>query len=129
VALSIETKVNTNRLLSLREQISVRNMPRRVFDSVSDELILKKITLVGYAALSKAGVCLQVKNNQVVFLPEIEDWDADFLEQKVRVTGVLHKKKIVPDVVIDDEGGISQGSFGKHYQLSNVNVKKIEVVD
>jgi hypothetical protein len=102
-------------------------MPRRVFDSVSDEMIQKKITLVGYAVLSKAGVCLQVKNNQVVYLPEIEDWDADFLEQTVQVTGLLDKKKLIPDSIIDEEGGISTGSMGKHFQLSNV--KKIQVID
>jgi hypothetical protein len=102
-------------------------MRSQIIDSVSDELIQKKVILQGFASLSKAGVCLQVKNNQVVFLPEIEDWDADFLEQTVKVTGILQKKKLIPDVEIDEDGGISQGMSGKQYLISKI--KKIEVVE
>lgn len=105
----------------------MRNMTSQIFDSVSDEMIQKKITLRGFASLSKAGVCLQVKNNQVVYLPEVEDWDADFLEQTVKVTGTLQKKKLTLDVMIDEEGGYSTDSMGKYFQLSNV--KKIEVIE
>ena len=102
-------------------------MTSQIIDSVSDEMIQKKITLQGFASLSKAGVCLQVKNNQVVFLPEIEDWDADFLDQTVKVTGILQKRKFIPDVEIDEDGGISQGMVGKQYLIANI--KKIEVVE
>lgn len=102
-------------------------MKSQILDSVSDELIQKKITLQGLASISKAGVCLQVKNNQVVFLPEIEDWDADYLDQTVKVTGLLQKKKLTPDVMIDEDKGNSQGITGKQYQL--LKIKKIEIIE
>lgn len=89
------------------------------FDTISKNLIGKEITLVGQAVDCKAAACLKLKNDIVVYIPNLDFWNSEFLGKKVYVTGILQWKKIIPDPIIDENGAISTGAEGDQLILEN----------
>ncbi|MBD3191105.1 MAG: hypothetical protein GF308_10695 [Candidatus Heimdallarchaeota archaeon] len=98
---------------------------KKIFSSISDNLLNMKVTLVGLAANAKAGSCLQLDNN-IIYLQDHFEWGDELLGQHVNVTGVLLKRKIIPDPTIDEQGGISAGAHGEQYVLEQIeNIHKL----
>jgi hypothetical protein len=95
-------------------------LKRKVHDSFSDKLLGKQITLRGIAFDSKAGAVLKLKDGIIVYIYDLASWTDEFLRQQICVTGLLQKKKIIPDVTIDENGAISQGAPGDQYLLDQV---------
>lgn len=101
------------------------NNNKKIFSSISDNLLNKKVTLVGLAANAKAGACLKVENN-VLYLQDRLEWEEDFIEEQVSITGILIKKKIIPDPTVDEEGAISTGAYGEQYVIEKIEeIKKV----
>lgn len=100
-------------------------MKDRIYSSLSEDLIGKEVTLTGRAAESKPGPCLQL-DNDIVFIKGKRFWPEDQLNKKIIITGRLSYEKMIPDVVIDENGGISQGATGKQYILENITEIKLE---
>jgi hypothetical protein len=97
---------------------------KKAFDTISEDLIGKEITLVGQAVDCKAAACLKLKDDIVVYIPNLDCWDeSEFLGKEVYVTGVLQRKKIIPDPIIDESGAISTGAEGDQLILENVKWK------
>lgn len=93
---------------------------KEAFDTISEDLIGKETTLVGQAVDCKAAACLKLKNGIVVYIPNLDFWDESrFLGKEVYVTGVLQRKKIIPDPFIDENGAISTGAEGDQLILEN----------
>lgn len=95
-------------------------MVGKVFDYVSGEMIGKEITLLGLVVNCKAGPCLKVKND-IVYVPELEREDSEFMGKSVSVTGTLLEKKIIPDPKVDESGAISTGAYGNQLVLENIS--------
>ena len=101
-------------------------MKRKIHDLVSENLIGKEIILQGLAFDSKAGAVLKLRNDMIVYIYDLASWPSEFIGQKTCVTGTFQKKKIIPDVKIDEDGAISQGAPGDQLLLENVKeIKKI----
>lgn len=100
-------------------------MKEKVFDSVSKEIMGKKVTLHGLVVNCKAGPCLKVKND-IVYIPELEYRDSEIMGKNISVTGTLLEKKIIPDPEIDESGAISTGAYGNQLVLQNITKVRIE---
>jgi len=99
-------------------------MADKIYDAVSEKMIEKLITLKGKAVDSKAGACLKIKD-EIVFIENISSWDDELYGKELLIKGILKLKKIIPDVVIEEDGAISQGAPGKQYILENIeDIKK-----
>lgn len=96
---------------------------KEIFDTVSENMIGKEITLVGQAVDCKAAACLKLKNDIVIYIPNLDFWNSEFLGKNVSVTGLLQRKKIIPDVRIDERGAISTGAEGDQLILENAKWK------
>jgi hypothetical protein len=92
---------------------------KEAFDTILDDLVGKEITLVGEAVDCKAAACLKLKNNIVVYIPNLDFWDSEFFGKTVYVTGILQWKKIIPDPIIEENGAISTGAEGDQLILEN----------
>lgn len=102
-----------------------RKLKRKTYDFLSENLIGKEISLSGLAFDSKAGAVLKLKDGIIVYIYDLSSWSSEFLGQKTCVTGLLQKKKIIPDVRIDEDGSISQGAPGEQYLLEDIKeIKK-----
>ena len=114
-------------MLSIKKEDETKenNVKTKLYDSFSEKLLGKEITLLGVAFDSKAGAVLKLKNDIIVYINDLVYWPAEFLRQKMRVTGILQQKKMIPDVTIDKNGAISQGAPGEQYLLENIKeIKK-----
>jgi hypothetical protein len=100
-------------------------MKEKEYDSISEDLIGKKITLIGLAVDAKAGACVMLKNKNTVYVQEWEHWDSKFFGKKVSVTGTLVEKKFILDPIIDENGAISQGGYGSQLVLENAKCKLV----
>ncbi len=67
-------------------------------------MIGKENYFVGLVVNCKADPCLKVKND-IVYVPELEREDPEFMGESVSVTGTLPEKKIIPDPKVDESGG------------------------
>ena len=98
-------------------------MKEKVYETYQENLIGKEITLLGLAVDCKAAACLKLKNDLVVYIPNIDFWNSEFLGKEVYITGVLQWKKIIPDPIIDENGAISTGAEGEQLILENAKWK------
>ena len=96
---------------------------KEAFDTISENLIDKEITLVGQAVDCKAAACLKLKDGIVVYIPNLDFWDSEFSGKMVSVTGILRRKKIIPDPIVDENGAISTGAEGEQLIIDNAKWK------
>ncbi|NHJ86074.1 MAG: hypothetical protein FK734_11475 [Asgard group archaeon] len=96
----------------------------KIYDEFSANLIDKLIAIEGYATYSKAGPCLKIKND-IIFIPDIFEWESKYENKQIIITGIVIQKKIIPDVKIEANGAISQGAFGN--QLIFKEIKDIKI--
>ncbi len=100
-------------------------MKKKEYDSISEDMIGKEITLIGLAVDAKAGACVLLKDDVAIYVQEWEHWEPEILGKKVSVTGTLVEKKFIPDPIIDENGAISQGAEGSQLVLENANWKLV----
>ncbi|MBS7279762.1 MAG: hypothetical protein KIH09_07980 [Candidatus Freyarchaeota archaeon] len=98
-------------------------MSRKVFDSISRDMMGKRVTLHGLVVNCKAGPCLKLKND-IVYIPELEN-NEEIMGKTISATGTLLEKKIIPDPQIDESGAISTGAYGSQLVLENISEVKI----
>ncbi|HUT82876.1 MAG TPA: hypothetical protein VMZ29_16900 [Candidatus Bathyarchaeia archaeon] len=98
-----------------------------IFTTYSDSLLDKKVTFSGKTVDCKNCACLQLEDNQVVYIPSISSWDDDYYGKTIIISGLFQKKKIIPDVKIDGNGAISQGAFGSQHILEDID--RLEIVN
>ncbi|MEM2959473.1 MAG: hypothetical protein QXS27_07565 [Candidatus Jordarchaeaceae archaeon] len=98
-------------------------MTGKVFDSISRDMMGRRVTLHGLVVNCKAGPCLKLKND-IVYIPELED-NEEIMGKTISATGTLLEKKIIPDPQIDESGAISTGAYGNQLVLENISEVKI----
>lgn len=91
---------------------SVKRRDNPVDDEQLVQLMGKKVTLVEIAPNAKVAGTLRV-GNSVIYIQGLDGWPENLREKKVRVTGRLVEKKLIPDAVTDKKGDVSQGACGK----------------
>ena len=94
-------------------------MTEKIYTNIIPEIIDKVIKMKGFAVESKAGSCIKIEND-IVFIQSVSSWEEKYLGKEVLVKGLLKKKKIIPDVVVDENGAISQGAAGMQFILEDV---------
>jgi hypothetical protein len=85
----------------------------------------KTVTLQGTAHDAKGGAVLMIPNDVPIYIENLPCWPDDVFGKQVSVTGVLRKKKLIPDPYISPDGGISQGAIGTQTVLENAEWKLI----
>ncbi|MBS7268688.1 MAG: hypothetical protein KIH10_07645 [Candidatus Freyarchaeota archaeon] len=98
-------------------------MTGKVFDSISKDMMGRRVTLHGLVVNCKAGPCLKLKND-IVYIPELEN-NEEIMGKTISATGTLLEKKIIPDPQIDESGAISTGAYGSQLVLENISEVKI----
>jgi len=98
-------------------------MSKEVLETISGDLIGKKVILKGIALDSKGGAVLKLKD-QVIYVKEWEDWEPELLNKTITISGTLIDKKFIPDPVVAKDGAISQGAEGSQLVLENYKVEE-----
>jgi len=71
-----------------------------------------EVTLEGTALEAHAGAVVMLADGNPVYVTGLEEWDAAFFRQTVRVTGKLRRKKLGPNPSTNDKGEHSHGIQG-----------------
>lgn len=82
-------------------------------ESEMDEELGKSVTVVGIARNALLGAVLVREGEEPTYIEGLEEWESKILGKKVEATGILVRKKIAPDPVVNKNGGISHGMPGK----------------
>jgi len=84
-----------------------------------DTMVDQKVSLSGTAMDSKAGAVLVADDDTIVYLEDVDYWDASFAGKPVGVTGTLRRKQAIPPAAVADDGAISQGMDGDQWVLED----------
>jgi hypothetical protein len=77
----------------------------------------RRVTLQGVAENAKGGAVLVIPKDNPIYIEGLDSWPDDILGSHLSATGVLRRMQYLPEVRIDPDGAISQGTFGKQYVL------------
>ena len=78
---------------------------------MTDESKERETTISGKAKNRKAGAVLMIDENTPVFIEGMDEWDDDMIGKTMKLTGVLGRQQIYPEIKSED-GIISQGMSG-----------------
>ncbi|TFG14209.1 MAG: hypothetical protein EU535_03720 [Promethearchaeota archaeon] len=84
-----------------------------------EKLIDQRVTLHGSAKNAKGGAVIITKDNNVIYVKNLESWSPKLEDKQMIVSGLLKKEKFIPDPIIDENGAISCGAKGMQFVLEN----------
>lgn len=77
-------------------------------------------TLQGTARDAKGGAVVVLESGEVVYVAGLFEWPPDVFGKRVKVTGRLRQKKMIPDPQVDPvTGAVSAGAVGEQDVLEN----------
>ncbi len=79
--------------------------------------------ITGKAENAKGGAVVVTNEGDVTYIMGFDSWDSDVVGNEVVVKGHLSSEKYIPDYVVDEDGGISQGAEGMQTVLYNAEWK------
>jgi hypothetical protein len=103
------------RLLRLEEAVLVEKLPSH--DQLA-KLFGKKVTLIGTAANAKGGPIV-LMGEWPVYVEGLDCWPENMRDKKVRVTGKLVEKQLIPESYVNEHGVPSQGACGKQIVIED----------
>ena len=86
-------------------------------------MIGKTVELNGKAMDSKAGAVLVTDTDDVIYIEGLDYWPDNVSGKDISVTGMLKRKKLIPDPQIDANGTVSQGAQGDQLVLEKARWK------
>ncbi len=89
-----------------------------------EKLIGKKVTLHGTAKDAKGGAVIITPDEYVIYIKNLESWSPELEGKQISVRGVLKEEKIIPDPLINKNGGISCGATGDQLVLEKAEYSK-----
>ncbi|RLI68157.1 MAG: hypothetical protein DRP02_13155 [Candidatus Gerdarchaeota archaeon] len=99
------------------------SLPNEIIDAL-EKYIGKEVVLTGLAVRTKAGPAILLKDKQIVFVENLLEWPEKREGKQLMLKGILSKEKIIPDVVIEADGAISQGASGEQLILRDITFMK-----
>ena len=78
-----------------------------------------KTEITGTARNAKGGAVVVTESGDPIYVEKLEEWPGEIDGKKIAITGILLKRKLIPDPVVDADGAISQGAEGEQDVLRN----------
>ncbi len=88
-----------------------------------DHLVGEPVTLNGCARDAMMGAVVLTEDRTPVYLSGMREWNEDVEGEDVEVKGVLQRRSLAPDPVVDEQGNHSHGAEGTNYVLDSVTWK------
>jgi len=88
-----------------------------------DHLIGEAVTLSGCARDAMMGAVVLTEDRTPVYMAGMREWSEDVEGEDVEVKGVLRRRSLAPDPVVDEHGNHSHGAEGTNYVLDEVTWK------
>ncbi len=76
-----------------------------------------KITIEGIAHNSKAGAMILTDSNEVFYIAGLDDWNDNFYEKRVKVTGFIKTENFKEEDLKNEKGEYIQGMVGEKHSI------------
>jgi len=76
-----------------------------------------KLTIVGIEHNSKAGAMLLTDKNEVFYIAELDEWNDQFYEKKVKVSGFINTENFKEEELKNKKGEWVQGMIGDKHSI------------
>lgn len=81
-----------------------------------------KATIEGTARNAHLGAVLLTEDRTPIYIDGLRSWDDTGLDgQQIKVEGMLRRRKLAPDPVVEDDGSVSHGVEGDNYVFENAS--------
>lgn len=77
--------------------------------------------VVGVARDAHAGAVVLTDDRTPVYIAGLESWDGGLSGARVRVSGVLRHRALVPEAQVAEDGSVSHGMSGKVYVVEGAS--------
>jgi hypothetical protein len=89
-----------------------------------DQLLGEAVTLSGCARDAMMGAVVLTEDRTPIYLAGMREWNEDIEGEDVEVKGVLQRRSLAPDPVVDEQGNHSHGVEGTNYVLDGASWKR-----
>lgn len=83
----------------------------------------RRTTVRGTARDSKGGAIVVLAQGEVIYIDALEAWPDAVHGKQVTATGLLQRRKYIPDPTVGPDGGIAQGAKGLQFVLTQAQWK------
>ncbi len=74
-----------------------------------DKQLNSSTTITGTARNARTGAIVMLEDRTPIYVAGLESWDVQLNGIEVAVSGVLNRRSLVPQAVVDDDGAVSHG--------------------
>ena len=92
-----------------------------LIDPILEPMLDQNVTINGTARIAMLGAVILTDDRTPVYVDGIERWDNNTDGRSIAASGLLVRKKLAPDPVVDADGGHSHGIEGTQYVLESAN--------
>ena len=71
------------------------------------------------------GAVVLTEDRTPVYVAGLREWDEDIEGEDIEATGVLRRRSLAPDPVVDEHGAVSHGAEGSNYVLEGASWKRV----
>jgi len=86
-----------------------------------EDKLNQNITILGTAHDAFLGAIILTESDIPVYVSGLEEWDDIILGRNIEAKGLLKKRTIGPEPVVDADGAISHGIEGLQYVLEDAS--------
>ena len=92
-------------------------MSHELFDRQLDQ----EITVSGCARDAFMGAVVLTEDRTPIYVDGLREWDEEIEGEDIQATGVLRRRSLAPDPVVDEDGSVSHGAQGTNYVLEGAS--------
>lgn len=90
-----------------------------------DNQLDQEVTVSGCARDAFMGAVVLTEDRTPIYVDGLREWDEDIEGEDIQATGVLRRRSLAPDPVVDEDGAVSHGAEGTNYVLEGASWDRV----
>ena len=90
-----------------------------MLDTDPSDKVDQTVTLVGTARNGAAGAAVLLSDGTPVYVKGLVSWDRQWDRKRIKITGMLREKKLMPDPSVNAKGERNPGMYGEDLILED----------
>jgi hypothetical protein len=90
-------------------------------DNGYDPKLGQQVTINGCARDAAMGAVVLTEDRTPIYVDGLREWDEDIEGEDIEATGILRRRSLAPDPVVDEDGAVSHGAEGTNYVLEGAS--------
>jgi len=86
-----------------------------------EHLVDQEVTINGCARDAFLGAVVLMADRTPIYVDGLAEWQDDIEGEDIQATGILRRRSLAPDPVVDEDGAVSHGVEGRNYVLEGAS--------